>query len=233
MTPAKNKPNKNKRPYTEDSDSTEGENNSHRPSIAFPRFLVIQSKEQNFKMTSISPFVISKTLQGIAGEPKSVKKLRSGDLLVEVAKASHSSNLLNTTSFFGHDCKCFPHNSLNTSRGVIRCPDLAGVSESEIVAELTSQYVTGARRIKIKRNGNEIQTNTIIITFGIPFLPSFLNIGYLRTKVSVYIPIFFSSTIASNLDTMKKIAKFVKSAQSATPMGMNIMKLIAKNRCPV
>jgi len=188
MTSENKKPNKNKRPCTEDSDSTEGENNSHQPSIAFPRFLVIQSTEQNFKMTSLSPFVISKTLQSIAGEPKSVKKLRSGDLLVEVVKASHSNNLLNTTSFFGHPCKCFAHNSLNTSRGVIRCPDLAGVSETEIVDELKTQHVTGARRIKIKRNGQYIQTNTIILTFGIPFLPSFLNIGYLRTKVSIYIP---------------------------------------------
>jgi len=188
MNPEDKKPNKNKRLHSEDSDDTEGENISPRPSLNFPRFLVLKSKEENFKMTSISPFVISKTIKSMAGEPKSVKKLRSGDLLVEVEKASYSNNLLKITSFYNHACECVPHGSLNTSRGVIRCPDLAGVSEAEIVAELTSQFVSGARRIKIKRNGQEIQTNTIILTFSVPFLPSFLNIGYLRTKVSTYIP---------------------------------------------
>jgi hypothetical protein len=183
---------KNTRPHTEtDSDGTEGEITSHRPhtsNLAFPRFLVIHSTEDNFKITNLSPFVIEKTLQSIAGVPKSVKKLRTGDLLVEVEKAAHAQNLLNMTSFFSRPCKCVAHRSLNSSRGVIRCPDLAGVSETEIVQGLADQHVTAARRIKIKRSGKEISTNTIILTFCIPILPSVIKIGYLRTKISIYIP---------------------------------------------
>ncbi|XP_053383829.1 uncharacterized protein LOC128550017 [Mercenaria mercenaria] len=139
-------------------------------------------------MTSISPFVIEKTLESIAGTPKSVKTLRTGDLLVEIEKAAHAQNLLKMTNFFGHPCKCTAHRTLNSSRGVVRCPDLAGVSETEIVQGLAEQHVTAARRVRIKRDGKEIITNTIILTCGIPFLPSSVKVGYLQTKVTQYIP---------------------------------------------
>ncbi|XP_053382754.1 uncharacterized protein LOC128549641 [Mercenaria mercenaria] len=139
-------------------------------------------------MTSISPFVIEKTLESVAGVPKSVKKLRTGDLLVEVEKSAHARNLLDLTSFFNRPCKCIAHRTLNSSRGVIRCPDLAGVSGTEIVQGLADQHVTAARRVKIKRDGKEIITNTIILTFGVPFLPSSVKVGYLHTKVTQYIP---------------------------------------------
>ena len=139
-------------------------------------------------MTSISPFAIEKCLESIAGVPKSVKKLRSGDLLVEVDRAAHSRNLKTISSFFGHSCKVTAHRTLNSSRGVIRCPDLAGVSDTDIVQGLAEQHVTAVRRIKIKRLGNKISTNTIILTFGTPLLPSYVKVGYLRTKVSIYIP---------------------------------------------
>ncbi|XP_053380203.1 uncharacterized protein LOC128548777 [Mercenaria mercenaria] len=138
-------------------------------------------------MTSISPFVIDKTLESVAGAPKSVKKLLSEDLLVEVEKPAHAQNLLAMTLCFNHPCKCIAHSSLNSPIVVIHCPDLAGVSEMEIVQELTAQHITAARRIK-RKLGKEIHTNAIIFTFGIPFLPSFINVGYLRTKITTYIP---------------------------------------------
>ena len=90
--------------------------------------------------------------------------------------------------FFHIPCKCYPHSSLNTSRGVIRCPDLAGVPEDEIVEELKPQQVIGARRIKVKRDHKLIDTNTIILTFGTSILPRTLKVGYLVTKVDIYIP---------------------------------------------
>ncbi|GFX21784.1 uncharacterized protein TNCV_2310631 [Trichonephila clavipes] len=40
-------------------------------------------------MSKISPFAIHKTLIGIGGEPKSVKRLRSGDMLIETTSALH------------------------------------------------------------------------------------------------------------------------------------------------
>ena len=72
--------------------------------------------------------------------------------------------------FFQIPAKCSPHGSLNTTRGIIRCPDLPGVSEAEIV-ELSNQHVTAARRITVFRDGIKRETNTIDLTFNSAILP--------------------------------------------------------------
>ena len=41
----------------------------------FPRFLVIDSIEENQNITSLPPFVIQKVILGIAGEPENIKKI--------------------------------------------------------------------------------------------------------------------------------------------------------------
>ena len=107
----------------------------------------------------------------IAGSPKSVKKLVSGALLVEVEKPKYAENLLKLNQFFQIPSKCSSHISLNTSRGIISCPNLAGVTEAEIVQELTRQNVTSARRITVLRDGVKRETNTIVLTFNSAILP--------------------------------------------------------------
>lgn len=183
-------PNEKKRKTDHDSDNTGG-GSSRQPTgdnSAFTRFLLIEATDEGSKISNLSPFVIEKQIESIAGVPKSVKKLRTGNLLIEVDKPSHSKNLMSITTFFGLPCKCYPHRSLNSSRGVIRCPDLAGVSETEIVEGLKEQHVTFARRITIKKENKQIPTNTIILTFGTSILPRTIKVGYLITKVDVYIP---------------------------------------------
>ena len=103
---------------------------------AFPRFLLIESAVPDEPLTKLSPLVIQKVLVSIAGNPKSVKKLNSGALLVEVERPKHAENLMKITRFHQTPAKCTPHGNLNRSRGIIRCPNLAGISEEEIVDEL-------------------------------------------------------------------------------------------------
>ena len=136
----------------------------------------------------LSIYVIEKVLVSLSGSPKSVKKLNSGSLLVEVEKAKHAENLLKLSRFFDIPAKCYPHGSLNISRGIIRCPDLAGVSEEEIVSNLASQNVTAARRITGFRDNVKRSTNTIVLTFNTAILPKVLKVGYFRLTVDMYIP---------------------------------------------
>ena len=84
--------------------------------------------------------------------------------------------------------KCTPDNTLNTSKGIICCPDLADVSDDEITSELSNQNVTAARRITVFRDGVRRPTNTIVLTFGTAILPKLLKVGYLRVAVDLYIP---------------------------------------------
>ena len=155
----------------------------------FPHFIIIESTDENTSITSLSPFVIQKVLQSIAGEPKSIKKLtRSNQLLIEVNKKSHAENLLRTQKFHNLNVGIYPHSSLNSSRGVIRCPDLRGCSEQEILDEMKSQGVTAVKRFRFKKDGQLKDTNTFVFTFNTPNLPSTIKIAFLRVGVEIYIP---------------------------------------------
>ena len=64
-----------------DDESTKSEKRSKVTSSNWPRFLIISSTE-DWALTKLSPFAVQKATVGLAGEPKSVKKIKIG-LLVE------------------------------------------------------------------------------------------------------------------------------------------------------
>ena len=76
----------------------------------------------------------------IAGEPKSIKNLRSGDL--QCTKQPHEANLLKMKTFCGLKCSVKPHKSLNTSKGIVRCSALSKQSCEHILEFMGEQGVT-------------------------------------------------------------------------------------------
>ncbi|GFV47947.1 uncharacterized protein TNCV_3044191 [Trichonephila clavipes] len=107
---------------------------------ALTRFLLISLA--NNDMSKISPFAIHKTLIGIGGEPKSVKRLRSGDLLIETTSALQTKSFLLAKSFLNNPERVSPHKTLNSCRDVISEPDLLGTPDSEILEGFSYQGVT-------------------------------------------------------------------------------------------
>ena len=155
----------------------------------FPRFILVESKEENKPVTSLSPFVIQKVIQSIAGEPENIKKLhRSNQLLIEVSRKAHAENLLRAQTFHDLKVRVYPNTSLNSSKGVIRCPELGNCSEEEILEGTRSQGVTAIKRFKVKRNGELKNTNTFVFTFNTSVLPKTIKVAYFRVNVEVYIP---------------------------------------------
>ena len=122
----------------------------------------------------------------IAGEPKSIKNLRSGDLLIQCAKESHEKSLLQMKTFCGLKCSVTPHLSLNTSKGIICCPALNRVTSDDIKEGIVEQGVTDVRRITVRRDG--VIKLTYVLTFNSPNLPTVVKIGFMQVKVDVYIP---------------------------------------------
>ena len=153
----------------------------------WPRFLIVEGSDSQ-SLSKLSPFAINKAIQGMVGSVKNIKKLRSGHLLVEVDQKSHATNLLKTQKLAGVAVKVSAHRSLNTKRGVIRCPDLKECAATEVVNELANQGVIEAKKIEITKNGKKIPTGTFILTFNTSLLPKTLNIGYLRVRVDCFIP---------------------------------------------
>ena len=95
---------------------------------------------------------------------------------MEVEKPQHPKNLLAFKQFFEMSAKCTAHGASNSSRGVSRCPDLAGVEDEEIITELSTQNVIEARRVRVFRNGVRRNTNTIVLKFTTAILPKTLKV---------------------------------------------------------
>lgn len=184
----KNKPTKRHLSDSSDDDIRENakKQNATYTSTDWPRYLIITSESEALK--KLSPFAVEKGIRGIAGEPKSVKRLRSGDLLVEVATKNHAMCLLNAPKLALVPISVSPHRSLNTKKGVIRCRELDGESEESIAESLANQNVTAVKRIKVTRNGERVNTHTYVLSFSCCELPTTLKIGYLREPVRPYIP---------------------------------------------
>ena len=119
---------------------------------------------------------------------KSIKRLRDGSFLVECGKRAQAQNLLRTNRFIDRPVKVSIHKTLNSSRGVISCRDLADMSEVEIRDELKDQGVTGVNRVTLKKERKVIPTNTLFLTFGSPDLPKEITVGYLKVKVALFVP---------------------------------------------
>ncbi|GFS74375.1 uncharacterized protein TNCV_969861 [Trichonephila clavipes] len=150
------------------------------------RFLLIPL--QNVEMSKKSPFAIHKALIGIGGEPKTVKRLRSGDILIETHTALQTKSFLLANTFLDSPVTICPHKSLNTSRGVISESDLLSTPESEILEGFSDQGVIQVRRITIKKDATIIPTKHLILTFNRPKLPPAIKAGYLNCKIRPYIP---------------------------------------------
>ncbi|GFW95251.1 uncharacterized protein TNCV_314521 [Trichonephila clavipes] len=113
------------------------------------RFLILSLT--NNDMSKKSPFAIHKALIGIGGEPKSVKRLRSGDLLIETNSALQTKSFLLAKSFLDSPITISPHKTLNSCRGVISESDLLTTPDAEILDGFSDQGVIQVRRITKKR----------------------------------------------------------------------------------
>lgn len=155
---------------------------------SWPRFLVIHSLDESKPLSSLSPFALFKGVIGLAGEPKKMTKLASGDFLVEVEKETHSRNLRQAKSIVNIPISVIPHKSLNTCKGIIRCREITTCSEDEILEGLCDQGVNHVKRISVKRDGNLVNTHTYILEFNRPKLPETVKVAWLSIEVAEYIP---------------------------------------------
>ncbi|GFQ93151.1 uncharacterized protein TNCT_483091 [Trichonephila clavata] len=94
-------------------------------------------------------------------------------------------------SFTNISITATPHKTLNSSKGVIYCPDLIHLPDSEIEEELAYQGgggVEAVRRITSIKDGKTVTSPLFILTFSKHILPKNILIGYLNIKIRPYIP---------------------------------------------
>ena len=136
----------NKRTRPDDDLDSDSENELFLMNNSWPRFVVLSSASEEKPLSKLSLFAVQKGFKAIAGTLKSTKRLRDGSFLVECSRRAQAYdkilNLLKTATFVDRPVHVCVHQTLNSSRGVIRCRELSDLSEVEIRDELK----TGCRR---------------------------------------------------------------------------------------
>ncbi|GFV29866.1 putative RNA-directed DNA polymerase from transposon BS [Trichonephila clavipes] len=88
------------------------------------------------------------------GEPKSIKKLRSGDLLIETLSTVQNKSFLLAKTFIDSPLVVTFHRTLNSCRGVISESDLLCASKTEILEDSKI-----CPKWKIEKQIQELKTN--------------------------------------------------------------------------
>ncbi|GFV89077.1 uncharacterized protein TNCV_4912761 [Trichonephila clavipes] len=153
--------------------------------ISTCRFFIM-SKTDTF--SNVSPFLIHKGITACVGDVKTIRKMRSGNLFIEVTSSKQALALASLKQLAHFDIQVKQHATLNYSRGVISAADLYNVTEEEILENMAEQNVSQVRRITIRRDGQVLKTKHLILTFATPDLPQSVKVAYLHCPVRPYIP---------------------------------------------
>jgi hypothetical protein len=124
---------------------------------------------------SNTQFLQFKKLEVCCRRHKSVKKLRNGAVLIEVASKAQADKSLTMTTWIDVHVKASPHRSLNMTKGIIRCRDLRDCGDEEILYALRPEGVTNAKHILSNKNGIKLPTNTFVLTFSKPSAPKYVT----------------------------------------------------------
>ncbi|KAM7291183.1 hypothetical protein ISCGN_027758 [Ixodes scapularis] len=135
----------------------------------------------------MSPFIVAKVLEHLVGFSYTAKKLYFGDLLVEKNTKKQSEALLHLTTIVDVKVSVSPHRTLNTIRGVLSEDDFLDTSE-ELLEGLKSSGVVAVKRIMFRKNGEQVPSKHVILTFEKHTLPETVKAGYLNCRIHPYVP---------------------------------------------
>ncbi|GBN98383.1 hypothetical protein AVEN_6933-1 [Araneus ventricosus] len=106
-----------------------------------------RSSRDKEKGLCLSPFAVQKELKSIGDDPKTVKKLKSGELLIETFSAIQTKSFLLAKTLANIPITVEPHRSVNSCRGVKSEIQLQNTPENEIfeVAENKTNSVVASK----------------------------------------------------------------------------------------
>ncbi|GBN88539.1 hypothetical protein AVEN_257646-1 [Araneus ventricosus] len=157
--------------------------------IAFETFFVVKRVSTNNEtFVNVSPFLVQKAVSATVGDVASIKRIRNGDLLIEVNSQKQAKQILKMKALADIKVTVEVHRKLNSSKGVISVGELFNVPVEEITNELKPQGVTHVRRILIRRDGQLLPTKHLILTFRSPKRPDYIKAGYINCPVRPNIP---------------------------------------------
>ena len=150
-------------------------------------FVTLRAKGQT-RLSNVNSFIIKKVIDGNVGNVVNVKKLASGDLLVQALNSAQIKSLLKLRCIHDIEIEASIPVSMNSCRGVVTHADFIDMETAEIVDEMAYQNVIGAKKITKFIDGNRRNTASVILTFSSTKLPDKVEVGYEKIYVRPYIP---------------------------------------------
>ena len=129
------------------------------------KYLVLQMA--NNSTLPVSPFIVGKTIKDAVGSDLSVfgRKIDSGKgLLLKTRNQIHFEKLQKITKLIdGTFVKITPHVTINSVQCAIVAQDLKGLSDEEILENLSDQKVINVLRLTRKMNGEIVPTYIFLL----------------------------------------------------------------------
>ena len=94
---------------------------------------------------NVKHFLIEKSFQCVLREVHSIRKLKSGDLLIVVSTATQCNILSRYTKTGSFSVSTEQHKTLNFSRGIISVADLLHSTNEELLENLKSENIIDVR----------------------------------------------------------------------------------------
>jgi hypothetical protein len=151
------------------------------------------AEEIQLGFKNVSPFLIRKALENDTHNGvESANVQRDGTLTVHCKTAKAAAKVALLSKFDFVRCEAKIHQQLNSSKGVVYCPEFRYLTEEEILDGLQSQGVTAIQRMK-KRTPGEIigkpeYTGLAFLTFNKTQIPTEIKVGYINVEVKEFIP---------------------------------------------
>ena len=162
------------------------------PDIA-PKYLIISERNEEMSLSRVHSFAISHTIKSYIGPDFEASRIRSGHILLKLKTSDQYKKILKmkeiACSGKVYPIIIKPHASLNTCKGVAKSREFTFFeTESEILECLTPQGVTQVKRCSLKKNGEQVPTGTVFLTFNSPVLPRRLSLGFTSIPIDPFIP---------------------------------------------
>ncbi|XP_055604230.1 uncharacterized protein LOC129752482 [Uranotaenia lowii] len=153
------------------------------------QFILLKPKTETSKLPS-NPFVISKSVDQLVGKIHGAHPIDDGkNYLLKVRNPNQVGKLLQLSKLIdGTPVATEMHQTLNYTKCVVTCSDVAGISDKDLAEELADQNVTCVYRFVRKVEGKEVPTNSFLLTIKGTTRPTHIMFGYIRVATRAYYP---------------------------------------------
>ncbi|XP_067281993.1 uncharacterized protein [Pseudorasbora parva] len=183
-TTRNNKRKKKRKDKTDESDSDRESNIQDERREEYVIFAKLVDEGDSFG--GMNPMQLTKSLNREIGEIKSAKVLRNGALLVVCKDERQMGRAIKINMINKKKVEC-SMTYRKFAKGVITGIPV-NVSVEEVKKNITNVKVNEVRRLKINRNGNMLDSLSVMINFDQEKLPERVYIGFMCYDVRLYIP---------------------------------------------